>query len=45
MIYSLFWGVTLRRLLVSHERFGATVLLGLLTLEVGNDKLSRNVGN
>jgi len=45
MTYSLFWGVSLHRLRVSHGRFGTTILIGLLTLEVENDRLSRNVGN
>jgi hypothetical protein len=47
MTSALFWDITRRRVVIVYRRFGTTYRshrLGLLTLEVGIDTLSRNFG-
>ena len=44
MRYSLFWDVT-QHILVVTDVSGQFIFLDYLTLEDGNDRLSRNFGN
>jgi hypothetical protein len=43
-IYTLFWDITQRRVVILYRRFGTTYRSNFLTLEDGTDMLSRNIG-